>query len=341
MKRHPYQDRPLRSFWRSAVADRHVADLDQLWVPPILSPSDKFGTAGSCFAQHIGRALQARGADFLDCEPTPSMFTNEGDARRFGFGVFSCRYGNLYTARQLRQLLEEALGQRDPGDIVWERGGRYFDALRPSVDPVGLASADEVRDQRRHHLAAVRRMFQELDVLVFTLGLTECWERKSDGTVFPTAPGTIAGTYDPALHRLRLLRHRDVTSDMQAFWSLLKTINPGARMILTVSPVPLIATATDQHVLPATIHSKSVLRAAAGELSADNADIWYFPSYEIIAAHPSRGMFFDPDLRTVNAMGVETVMRHFFLGSTFGTTIAEGSHDDAGIICDEEAIETT
>ena len=42
-------------------------------------------------------------------------------------------------------------------------------------------------------------------------------------------------------------------------------MNPKARLVLTVSPVPLAATASGSHVLPATIYSKSVLRAAAQE----------------------------------------------------------------------------
>lgn len=183
-------------------------------------------------------------------------------------------------------------------------------------------------------------MFAEVDVLIFTLGLTECWERKSDKTVFPTAPGTIAGKFDRALHRLRRLRVRDVVADMTSFWERLKAINPGVRMILTVSPVPLVATATDDHVLPATVHSKSILRAAAGELALDLQDVWYFPSYEIISSHPARGMFFDPDLRSVNPIGVETVMKHFFKGSSFegNTCVGDATDSDSSVICDEEAI---
>ena len=38
------------------------------------------------------------------------------------------------------------------------------------------------------------------------------------------------------------------------------------KCIISVSPVPLIATATNQHALVANTYSKSVLRAAAGEL---------------------------------------------------------------------------
>ena len=46
----------------------------------------------------------------------------------------------------------------------------------------------------------------------------------------------------------------------------------------------------------------------------DHAAVEYFPSYEIIAAPPTRGAFFEPNLRGIAAEGVELVMRHFFAG---------------------------
>lgn len=336
----PYRGRPARSFWRSAVAERHIADLAEMWDQMPLARADKVATAGSCFAQHIGRNLQRRGANYMDCEPAPPVFLDEGEARRFGYGVFSCRYGNVYTARQLLQLAREAFGERHPADLVWQRNDRYFDALRPGIDPVGQADPAAVLAERARHLEAVRTMFETLDVFVFTLGLTEGWESLEDGTMFPTAPGTIAGSFDPARHAFRNLRYGEVLADMEEFWAFLQTVNPGARMLLTVSPVPLVATATGQHVLPATTYSKSVLRAVAGDLAADHEDIFYFPSYELIIGHPSRGMFFQPDLREVNQFGVNLVMTHFFSGPLareFGAA-ADAPDEELEIICDEDRI---
>jgi hypothetical protein len=83
-------------------------------------------------------------------------------------------------------------------------------------------------------------------------------------------------------------------------------------MVLTVSPVPLTATATGRHALVATTHSKSVLRAAAGQLADERDDVDYFPSYEIISGFPYRAAFYEPNLRTVTPDGVAFVMRHFF-----------------------------
>jgi hypothetical protein len=336
----PYRGNAARTFWRSAVAEKHIADFSDMWDPLPLKRSDRVATAGSCFAQHIGHNLKIRGADYMNMEPAPPIFANDAEARRFGFGVFSCRYGNIYTSRQLLQLIEEAFEHRRPAEVVWEKDGRFFDALRPGIDPVGEASAEDVLTARATHLAAVRKMFESLDLLVFTMGLTEGWENIADKTMFPTAPGTIAGSYDPARYRFHNLRHAEILADMQSFWQRLKAVNPGARMLLTISPVPLVATATGGHVLSATTYSKSVLRGVAGDMAEDHADIHYFPSYEIISGHPSRGIFFNPDLRNVNEFGVNLVMTHFFSGALakeFGIAQTEAT-DEIDLVCDESRI---
>jgi hypothetical protein len=80
---------------------------------------------------------------------------------------------------------------------------------------------------------------------------------------------------------------------------------------LTVSPVPLIATYEDQHVLVATTYSKAVLRVAADVVSKADPRICYFPSFEIITGNHARGRYFDDDLRSVTAAGVDHVMSVF------------------------------
>jgi hypothetical protein len=338
----PYKSRPQEAFWKPAVACSHYADLADLWQPMPLSRSERVATAGSCFAQHIGNNLARRGANYLDLEPAPPIFDDTAEARRWGYGVFSCRYGNIYTTRQLVQLFDEAHGERLPAEQVWQKGDRYFDALRPGVDPVGQDSPETVLALRAKHLSRVREMFASLDVLVFTLGLTEGWEAIADGTLYPMAPGTVAGSYDPERYRFRNLRYSDVLTDLQGFRERLKAVNPEARLLLTVSPVPLTATASEEHVLVATTYSKAVLRAVAGDMTSDHADVFYFPSYEIIASHPARGMYFNPDLRTVNQYGVDYVMTHFFSGALateFASPEVSSTPEEIDLICDEEKLE--
>ena len=329
----PYSSQHDKAFWRRAVSNRHFGDIADVFPPIPDLRTSRIATGGSCFAQHIGRQLKLRGLAFIDCEPRPSIVP-EWQAARFGYGVYSCRYGNIYTVRQLLQLFEEAYEERTPAEIAWHKEGRVYDALRPGVFEDGFSSFEELKEMRCGHLARCRAMFEELEIFVFTLGLTEAWLSATDGTVYPTAPGVIAGSYDAGNYKFINFEFIDVYRDLELFITKLRAVNANARMILTVSPVPLAATATDDHVVVATTYSKSVLRSVAGEISKKLPGVFYFPSYELISSHIARGMFYNPDLREVNSFGVREVMKHFFGDETASSTQVKGEPADNGLDMD-------
>jgi len=307
----PYSDLPPHAFWRLCRDDSHFRVSD-IYRPKFrLAPGMNVATAGSCFAQHIGKYIRTSRLRLVDAEPAPPGMAPD-TATRFGFGLFSARYGNVYTARQLRQLLEDAWSGTIHDSAIWQRDGRFFDGLRPNTEPEGLGSAAEVRNHRLDHLGRVRQAFSAADVFIFTLGLTEAWMHRATGVVFPTAPGVVAGRFDPDAHEFANFGMADTFQDLAEAIDLLRAANPALKVILTVSPVPLTATASGQHVLSATTYSKSVLRAVAGEMAALDASVDYFPSFEIITGAPFAGRFFKENLRHVTREGVDTAMSVFF-----------------------------
>lgn len=309
---HPYKALPDHAHWRRAVSAVAPGDVDPVVAAPFtIAPTDRVATAGSCFAQHIARYLRDAGFHFLVTE-TAHPLAPEALAREYGYGLFTARYGNIYTARQLLQLFRRAYGQFTPADDVWHApGGPYFDPFRPQIQPGGFQTEAEYRADRRRHLACVREGFESLDVFVFTLGLTECWLSAQDGAAYPLCPGSAAGEFDPARHVFRNLGVDEVVADLCEFVDLLRAVNPRSRVILTVSPVPLMATAEPRHVLSSTTYSKSVLRVAAEEVTRRRAGTFYFPSYEIITGAFNRGAYYAEDLRAVTEEGVAHVMRLF------------------------------
>ncbi|MBY0510513.1 MAG: GSCFA domain-containing protein, partial [Rhodospirillaceae bacterium] len=195
------------------------------------------------------------------------------------------------------------------------------------------------------HLQAVRRLLETCSVFIFTFGLTECWVHRATQTVFPTAPGVFAGDYDPEHYAFHNLSFAEVVQDFLRFRAFLQSFNPACRFIVTVSPVPLTATASGHHVLVATAHSKAILRAAAGELVAQCPDVDYFPSYEIITNTAARGSFYENNLRDIRRVGVESAMAAFFaqhgqavgdLSSGPAVEAADGDHDPA---CEDAFLE--
>jgi GSCFA family len=350
MKKSPYSGLPSRAFWSKTAAVRSASQIDGFYVPKFgISKDDNIATAGSCFAQHVGRALNEAGYRVLDEEPLPPIIP-KAIAQKYGYSMYSGRYGNIYTVRQLKQLLREALHGELPQDRVWERDGRFFDAQRPNVEPSGLDSIEHVLRHREFHLARVREIVEKLDILVFTFGLTEAWCSRDMRTVFPTAPGTIAGAFDPDKYVFHNFRFLEIREDFEEMRAMVREVRPNTRFLVTVSPVPLTATATEQHVEVATSRSKATLRAVCAELYDDFDDVDYFPSYEIITAQPARGSFFDPNMRTVRNEGVATAMKGFLSMQSATTGEAgeitfEGSATKApemhevDVVCEEVLLE--
>ena len=314
----PYSSQPPSAFWRTAVAETGIWGYDGLFRSKWKLPTNAaFATYGSCFAQHISRAVQANGKPWVNAEPAPASATKEV-AARFGYGVYSSRTANIYTARMLE--LWVALAQkpeRCAAIEIWENEGRFRDSLRPAIEPEGFDSQADCLEMLQNTARAFGRSVREAQVFVFTMGLTEGFEHAETGQPYALCPGTLAGSYDAAQHSFVNYRYPQIMKSMKSAVRGLRALNPEIKILLTVSPVPLTATATGHHVLLATQYSKSVLRAVAGDLSEMAKDIDYFPSYEIIAAPPTRAQFFAPNMRSVAPEGVALVMEHFFRGMRF------------------------
>jgi hypothetical protein len=326
----PYTSQPAKAFWSPAIAKRNFHDIEGLWTPKFpIAKTRKIATFGSCFAQHIGRAFDKRGYHWLRTELAPTMLSAES-AARFNYGVFTARTGNIYTTTLLAQWCAWALDGAPVPEEIWEQDGRFYDPFRPNIEPDGFASAEEVVTSRNAAIKAFGDAVRQADVFVFTMGLTESWWHREGGYEYPMCPGTVAGTFDPERHEFRNQRFATIRKSLRETIRRMREENPKLRFLLTVSPVPLTATATDNHVLVATMESKSILRAVAAETVEGRAFVDYFPSYEIINSPVYRGSFFEPNQRSVNHHGVDHVMRMFFscLNATFPPQDEAEGHSD-------------
>ena len=343
----PYGGLKDYQFWRRSVSRTEPHRFDPVVNPKFRIPADaKVATAGSCFAQHIARKLTE--IDFNYYVPEHGGHLEPDERRRRNYGVFSARYGNLYTTGQLDQLYEEAFGRRTPAEVAWTRpDGRMVDPFRPNIEPDGFADTDEVRAERAIHLEHVRAVFLEADVFIFTLGLTEAWRSKRDGSVYPLAPGTAGGAYDPVEAEFVNFGVDEVERDLLSFLDKIKADNPKVKVVLTVSPVPLVATYEDRNVLVSTTYSKAVLRVVADKMARRFDWVDYFPSYEIITGSFSGGLYYEEDYREVNRRGVAHAMRCFARNYIEQPDVSAPAKPFGGlvmsdkdlVICDEETLD--
>lgn len=307
---HPYVDLPDHRHWHRAMTATAPGHINPVVSAPLIRREQAIASLGSCFAQRLARRIQARGFAYLITEPAPAGMTGE-QARHKGYGVYSARYGNVYTARQALQLFERAFGHFQPQESVWQRGDRFVDPYRPVVDSDGFATIDALLRDREHHLSCVRSMFQEADWIILTLGLTEAWYARGDGAVFPLAPGIAGGCYDPLRHACVNFSARQTADDLATLVRHIASVNPKAHILLTVSPVPIAATFENRHVLVSSTFTKAALRVAVDEVERQFDNVVYFPAYEIATSPAASQHYFEDDLRHLSELGVEHVMRAF------------------------------
>jgi len=324
----PYSQQPNKSFWKTGVANTRLRaeQFTELHQIDLNQTNPNIASVGSCFAQHVGKWLIKKGYSFKQ-----SQIETQQTA--------SFAFGNIYTPRCFLQWLDiEATNQHQHS--IHKENQHYFDLLRPSFRPKGFDSEQSLINAR---IAASKELTDSLkntDILIFTLGLTEAWQDKN-GIFYPSCPGVIAGEFNPDIHSFHNFNYTEIKQDLETIAKQLKNINPQIKLILTVSPVPLTATATDKHILVANQYSKSVLRAVAGNLTDNNPHFSYFPSYEIITVANGQDFRFNANLRSVSTEAVDYVMQHFetVLHSSpkkppNPTTISDE------VQCDEEKLET-
>jgi hypothetical protein len=254
-------------------------------------------------------------------------------ALKFNYGVFSARTGDILTASLLKQWVYWATGEAEVPEEVWEKEGRYYDPFRPEIEPKGFLSADEVRRSRARAIEAFRGSLKKAEVFVFTLGHTESWWNRRAGYEYPVSAHLLESHFDGSRHEFTQQDLPFIRKNLNDVVRRITGVNPGVKILLTVSPVPLAGTLSGHHVLLANTESKSILRAVVGGLCRNSDRIDYFPSFEMMSAAPFRGIFYEANQSDLNAVGVNHMLEGFFssLAAKFPT---------ADLVCEGQQLDT-
>lgn len=227
----------------------------QGWAPPapVIRPDTQITAFGSCFAANISNWLSKRHFRVLNKDPSAKNAY-----------VVACGEG-MVNSFVIRQQFEWAWENRTFEGELWHG----YDARSYGYDPAIQAET--------------KRIFDETDIFILTFGLSEVWYDEPTGNVFwRTIP---KDAYDPARHKFRVSTVEENRDNLRAIYALIRRHRPGARIIFTLSPIPLIATFRDNSCLTSNAVSKSVLRVAIDEVVREKAAegvLSYWPSYEII-----------------------------------------------------------
>ncbi len=277
-------------------------------VPPGLriGRDTPIASMGSCFAREIKSVLVREGFSYIS-EETDHPASKHASAA----------WERLYNTFSMRQIFEYTFGDWSPALRWWKApvSGRIQDPYRRIIL---YESLDEAEANFRHHLECSRRALSKAEVLILTLGLTEIWEDRRDGSVIclPAGPYVNEGG-DMSRYRFRVSRYAENLANLQRIHDIMSEHNPQCHILVTVSPVHLWATfREDSDVISASCNSKSTLRAAADEFASARENVTYFPAYEMATIYrPLLGRSIFTEGREnfhVNQQAVDFIMDRFF-----------------------------
>lgn len=243
-----------------------------------LSHQSSILTIGSCFAEVLGTQLG-----------------------NYKFNVLSNPFGTVFNPVSVAKLVRMSLRDELPlmGHFVTANDGV---CLHHDFHSSLWAPDSQTLDVKlRTRMAEVKQYLLRADTLVLTLGTSFVYRStRTDEYV------TNCHKVPSNLFRKELLSMETIHRELEALVDLLKTYNPGLRLILTVSPVR-----HTRDTLPLNQVSKSILRVACHMLSEAHTHVSYFPSYEIMIDDLRDYRFYEPDLIHPNEVAQDHIFRTF------------------------------
>ena len=263
----------------------HTAPADFVidgWAPkaPYIDSKTKITAFGSCFAANISRWLGRRNY---------RVSTTDEDAQ------------NAYVVR-IGEGMVNSFVIRQQFEWAWENK-TYEEALWHSSDKQALDYDEDVRLE-------TKQLFDGTDLFILTFGLSEVWyDSVTDNVFWRAVPKE---HFDPERHKFRVSTVEENRENLEAIYQLIRKHRPEARIIFTLSPIPLIATFRDESCMTANWVSKSILRVAIDEvMRAHKAEgyLHYWPSYELVL-DVFRAPFMD-DRRHIDTKILDFIMTQF------------------------------
>ena len=282
-----------------------------------INKTTKIVSMGSCFAIEIAKWLQSNSFSYLISDSSP--VTSEG------LFASSAGWGTIFNTPSAFQTISWAFNPEDRPKVIYQRGDEYLD---PLIEEFSLT-----KDQLQNYdkivgeiISDSHTVLKNADVLILTVGLNEVFQLLPTKYYFHRTPWK----FNPAYFKAEDLSVEQNVSYLLSAIDLLRQHNPGIKIILSVSPVPLLRSYhKNRHVAESTSISKAVLRLAVDEVVRSRSDVYYFGSFETVM-YPGQSISMKHDERHVRFGTVDKIMNTFvqsFCDETVRTDFAY--NDDA------------
>ena len=242
-----------------------------------LNHQHKILTIGSCFSDEIGKRLTDLKFDGL-INP---------------FGV-------IFNSHSIQNLIERSIQKKYFTTADVHQNGEEFFCFDVHSSFNALTK-EAVLEELNLTLDQVHDYILSCDVLMITLGTSWIYEWKTSNQVVANCHKVDAKQFEK-----RLLTTEENLKSLELIVSDLKKINSTIRIITTVSPV--------RHTKDGMIEnnvSKARLLDALYQLSLQNNQVEYFPSYELVLDDLRDYRFFKEDLIHPSKQAVDYIWEKF------------------------------
>lgn len=262
------------------------------WSPrkPFITGEMLVTALGSCFAQRIEEILRDRGY-----KTSLSLYGSRADNYYARSLIIKCNEGFVNTF-SIRANFDWVFGGVEPEMHIWHKSEGV---IREYIDGNRQATLD---------------IFRATGCFVITLGLAEVWYDKRSGKVLWT--GVPKALFDPEQFGFHLSSVAENLDNLRAVVGHVRRELGPVPIVFTLSPVPLHATFRPVSCATANSVSKAILRVAVDELMRERADdenLHYFPSYELVTKYIAGAWEADGNHPTEGAVQIimNTFCRHF------------------------------
>jgi hypothetical protein len=234
----------------------------------------RFTTIGSCFSNSIGEKLTD---NKFDCLINP--------------------FGTVFNPISIHQLVKLACDNKPPDEnsyVFTEEVWRNYQLHSSFFSKVKT----ELEDKIKSTIVSVHDYLQTADYLIITYGTAFVYEKNDTKQL-------VANCHkQPNQFTKRLLTVEEIAESFKTMMEALHKINPGCKVILTVSPVRHL-----KDTLELNSVSKSVLRIASHQLVS--SAVVYFPAYEFVLDDLRDYRFYEADMIHPSQQAIDYIWSKF------------------------------
>jgi lysophospholipase L1-like esterase len=214
------------------------------------------------------------------------------------FKVLSNPYGILFNPISIFQSLEEIIQLKEYKEEELIAHNELQHSLAHHSDFSGL-DKQEVINNINQNIVEAHQFLKNTSYLFITLGTA--WVYKYNGSI-------VANCHKIPNHQFGkvLLSVAEIQEAFPKFLKQLREFNPKINIVFTLSPVRHLKDGFEENNL-----SKSILRTAIHEIQKVDAEIAYFPSYEIMLDDLRDYRFYESDMLHPNKDAINYIWEKF------------------------------